>query len=243
MVVLPKGRSVRGSSTADIERLLKDDPRTSRDSFKSEGPQREVAIGYELAVAKFETTFDAWDACVSDGACKYRPNDPSHPTRGTRPVVHVSWNDITGEFLPWFNGKLGLSGPSAYRLLTEAEWEYAARAGTTTKFAFGDIVSTREARFYESHSVEVGSFAPNAFGLHDMHGNVAEWVQDCFDGDYAGAPVDGSAHIPRNCGSRIYRGGSWEDLPLFLRSAYRGIKDPKDRTGRGFRVARTLVAN
>ena len=76
-----------------------------------------------------------------------------------------------------------------------------------------------------------------------MHGNVPEWVQDCFDSDYGAAPVNGSAHIPRRCSSRMYRGGSWHDLPMFLRSAYRGVKDPKDRTGRGFRVARTLVAN
>jgi formylglycine-generating enzyme required for sulfatase activity len=241
MVALPNGRGVRGSSATDIARMRKDDPRAGPDIFKSETPQREVTIGYQLAVGKFEVTFDEWDACLADGACARRPEDPGNRARGARPVVHVSWIEISNEFLPWLNRKLGLSGASAYRLLTEAEWEYAARAGTSTKYAFGDIISTAQANFYGVHAVEVGSFAPNGFGLHDMHGNVAEWVQDCYVNGYDDAPVDGSAHSPSNCGSRIHRGGSWNDVPRFLRSAHRGVNDPKDRSGKGFRVARTLV--
>jgi formylglycine-generating enzyme required for sulfatase activity len=241
MVALPKGRGVRGSSAADIARLRKDNPRAEPDIFKSEAPQREIAIGYQLAVGKFEITFDEWDACLADGACTRRPEDPGNRTRGARPVVHVSWIEISDEFLPWLNRKLGLSGASAYRLLTEAEWEYAARAGTSTKYAFGDVISTAHANFYENHAIEVGSFAPNGFGLHDMHGNVAEWVQDCYENGYDHAPVDGSAHIPRNCGTRIHRGGSWNDVPRFVRSAHRGANDARDRSGKGFRVARTLT--
>jgi formylglycine-generating enzyme required for sulfatase activity len=241
MAALPTGRGLRGSSEADIARLRQDDPRADGSAYDSETPQREVTIGHPLAVGKFEVTFDEWEACLAEGACKRLPKDPSHPTRGARPVVHVSWTEINGEFLPWLNRKLGLSGASAYRLLTEAEWEYAARAGTPTKYAFGDILSTAQAKFYATHAVEVGSFPPNGFGLHDMHGNVAEWVQDCYESSYDKAPVDGSPHDPATCSSRVYRGGSWNDVPRFLRSAFRDPKDPKDGLGKGFRVARTLV--
>jgi formylglycine-generating enzyme required for sulfatase activity len=241
MVVLPTGRGLRGSSTADIARLRKDDPRAGPEIFREEIPQREVTIGYQLAVGKFEVTYDEWDACLADGGCMRRPEDPRDRDRGTKPVVHVSWIEISNEFLPWLNRKLGLSGASGYRLLTEAEWEYAARAGTSTKFAFGDIISTAQANFFEQHSVEVGSFAPNGFGLHDMHGNVPEWVQDCYENGYDNAPVDGSAYDPGNCSSRMHRGGAWNDVPRYVRSAHRGYSDPKDRNWKGFRVARTLV--
>jgi formylglycine-generating enzyme required for sulfatase activity len=241
MVALPKGRSLRGSSAADIARLRKDDPRARPEIFREEIPQREVTIGYQLAVGKFEVTYDEWDACLADGGCMRRPEHPGDRERGTRPVVHVSWIEISNEFLPWLNRKLGLSGASAYRLLTEAEWEYAARAGTSTKFAFGDLISNAQANFYGQQSVEVGSFAPNGFGLHDMHGNVPEWVQDCYANGYDDAPVDGSAYDPGNCSSRMHRGGAWNDVPRYVRSARRGYSDPKDRNWKGFRVARTLV--
>ena len=146
MVALPKGRGLRGSSAADMARLSKDDPQA--DSFRSETPQRQVTIGYQLAVGKFEVTFDEWDSCHADGGCTRRPEDPGNRARGARPVIHVSWIEASNEFLPWLNRKLGLSGASAYRLLTEAEWEYAARAGTSTKYAFGDIITTAQAIFY-----------------------------------------------------------------------------------------------
>ena len=123
MVALPKGGGVRGSSPADIARLLKNDPRAQPDWFKDETPQRVVTIAYQLAVGKFEVTFVAWNACVAEGGCTRRPADQSNLAHGARPVIGMSWNDITNEFLPWLNRKLGLSGASAYRLLTEAEWE------------------------------------------------------------------------------------------------------------------------
>ena len=239
MVVLPKGRGIRGSSAADMARLSKDDLQS--DTFRRETPQREVTIGYQLAVGKLEVTFDEWDSCLAEGGCARRPEDPGNRARGTRPVIHVSWIEASEEFLPWLNRKLGLSGDSAYRLLTEAEWEYAARAGTSTKYAFGDIISTAQANFAGEPPPKVGSFAPNGFGLHDMHGSVPEWVQDCYKHGYDGAPVDGSAHSPGNCTSRVHRGGAWNDVPVYVRSAHRGVSDPKDRNWKGFRVARTLV--
>lgn len=239
MVALPKGRGMRGSSTADMARLNKDDPQS--DSFLTETLQREVTIGYQLAVGKFEVTFDEWDSRLADRGCTRRPEDPGNRERGTRPVMHVSWIEVRDEFLPWLNRKLGFSGASAYRLLTEAEWEYAARAGTSTKYAFGDIISTARVNFYGERPPKVGSFAPNGFGLHDMHGSAPEWVQDCYTNGYDDVPVDGSAHSPENCTSRVHRGGAWNDVPVFVRSAHRGVSDPKDRNWKGFRVARTLV--
>ena len=239
MVALPRGRGMRGSSGADIARSSKDDPKG--EVYRSEVPQREVTIGYPLAVGKFEVTFDEWDTCLEDGGCKRRPEDPGNRARGARPVMHISWIEVSDEFLPWLNRRLGLSGANAYRLLTEAEWEFAARAGTTTKYAFGDIISTAQANFYGERPPEVGSFAPNGFGLHDMHGSVPEWVQDCYANGYDRAPVDGSAHEAANCTSRVHRGGAWNDVPVYVRSAHRGYSDPKDRNWKGFRVARTLA--
>jgi formylglycine-generating enzyme required for sulfatase activity len=238
MVVLPKGRVLRGSSAADMAQMRRDDPKG--EAYRDEIPQREVTIDYQLAAGRFEVTFEEWDACLADGGCTRRPEDPGNRARGRRPVFHVSWLDVTNEYLPWLNRKLGLSGANAYRLLTEAEWEYAARAGTTTKFAFGDIISTAQANFFAPEAIEVGSYPPNRFGLHDMHGNVAEWVQDCSKSDYAGVPVDGSSYVSHDC-SRIHRGGSWNNVPFYLRSASRNANDPRDRSGKGFRVARTLA--
>jgi formylglycine-generating enzyme required for sulfatase activity len=140
-------------------------------------------------------------------------------------------------------------------LLSEAEWEYAARAGTTTAFSTGRTITTDQANFdgnstydgsgkgvYRQKTIEVGSLnKPNAFGLHDMHGNVWEWVEDCYQDNYNGAPTDGSAKSSASCGSRVLRGGSWYSNPQILRSAFRLRFQPDDRNfSRGFRVARTL---
>ena len=150
--------------------------------------------------------------------------------RGKRPVINVSWDDITKEYLPWLSRKTG----KTYRLLTEAEWEYAARAGTMTPFSTGWRITTDEANFdgnstyggspkggLPAETVEVGSFPANAFGLHDMHGNVWEWVADCDTDTYMDAPSDGRAVTPGDCGQRVLRGGSWGTGPRFLRSASR----------------------
>lgn len=237
MVVVSAGEFLMGSPQDEAERS------------DSEGPQHRVSIGQALAIGKYEVTFGEWDACAADGGCKHKPRD-SGWGRDNRPVIDVSWEDATNEYLPWLSKKTG----QTYRLLTEAEWEYAARAGTETPFSTGATITTDQANFdgtstyggsakgaYRQRTLAVGSFPANAFGLYDMHGNVREWVQDCYAGTYSSAPSDGSA-VPDVPGcSRVLRGGSWIDSPRALRSAYRGQLQPGARfIYRGFRVLRTL---
>jgi formylglycine-generating enzyme required for sulfatase activity len=219
MVVLPAGSFTMGSNDYD-----------------SEMPPHTVTIQRPFAVGKFEVTFAEWDACVADGGCRHRPGDQGWG-RGRRPVIYVSWNDAK-EYVAWLSRKTG----KTYRLLSEAEWEYAARAGTTTRYAFGDTISESQAQFSAGKTVEVGSFPPNRFGLHDMHGNVWEWVEDSWHSDYNGAPLDGSMWTGGNMSLRVLRGGSWLYIdPGSLRSAIRSRYRPGIRDSVvGFRVARTL---
>jgi formylglycine-generating enzyme required for sulfatase activity len=182
-------------------------------------------------------TFAEWDACVAEAGCIFRPSDHG-VGRGRRPGANVSWDDVTTQIQPWLSRKAG----GVYRLLTEAEWEYAARAGTTTLTAFGDSITKSQALFAAPTAVEVGSFRPNAFGLYDMHGNEFEWVQDCWQQSYNGAPSDGSAWTKGQCQRRVLRSCSWicratDEAP---RSAARWPMD-RDARGFGFRVARALV--
>lgn len=216
-----------------------------------EGPLHWVTITKPFAVGVYEVTFDEWDACVSDGACDgYRPDDEGWG-RGRRPVINVSWEDAQ-MFVAWLTRKTG----KKYRLLSESEWEYVARAGSTTAFHTGVTISTSQANYdgnytygsgrrgeYRERTTPVGTFRANAYGLYDVHGNVQEWVQDCWHRGYVGAPVDGSAWDSEDCSSRVSRGGSWYDLPAYLRSEYRCGIDPEDRDDDGgFRVARELDA-
>ena len=177
-------------------------------------------------LGKYEVTFAQWDACVADGGCGgYRPNDRGWG-RGNRPVINVSWNDAQA-FIDWLNKRAG----GNYRLPTEAEWEYAVRAGSTTKYSWGNAIGHNRAncdgcgsQWDGKQSAPVGSFGANEWGLHDMHGNVWEWVQDCWNENYMGAPSDGSAWISGDCGQRVFRGGSWVEIAYgstYLRSAYR----------------------
>ena len=177
-------------------------------------------------LGKYEVTFDQWDACVADGGCGgYRPNDRGWG-RGNRPVINVSWNDAQA-FIDWLNKRAG----GNYRLPTEAEWEYAARAGSTTKYSWGNAIGHNRAncdgcgsQWDGKQTAPVSSFGANEWGLHDMHGNVWEWVQDCWNENYMGAPSDGSAWTSGDCGQRVFRGGSWVEIaygPTYLRSAYR----------------------
>jgi formylglycine-generating enzyme required for sulfatase activity len=156
-------------------------------------------------------------------------------------VAGITWYEITKEYLPWLSHRTGKS----YRLLSEAEWEYAARAGTTTRFSTGPIITRSQAHFRELKGpIEVGSFPPNPFGLYDMHGNVGEWVQDCWNADYLGAPTDGSAWTDGECNIRVVRGDAPHLPPLFHRSAARdGVGWTYHDLGQhyGFRVARTLT--
>jgi formylglycine-generating enzyme required for sulfatase activity len=155
----------------------------------------------------------------------------------------VTWHDAQ-QYVAWLSKMTG----KAYRLLTEAEWEYAARAGTTTAYFWGNDIGKGNAncagcgsQWDSQQTAPTGSFSPNSFGLHDMHGNVWEWVEDCYQRTYNGAPTAGSAWISDDCINRVVRGGSWIDRPPDLRSAYRGGYSPVTRDDSiGFRVGRTL---
>ena len=177
---------------------------------------------------------------MADGGCGgYRPDDEGWG-RGNRPVIHVSWEDAQ-LFLAWLNGKTS----GGYRLPSEAEWEYAVRAGSKTKYSWGDAIGSNRAncagcgsRWDNKKTAPVGSFPANAWGLHDMHGNVMEWVEDCWNDSYEGAPTDGSVWMDGECSRRVIRGGSWNSLPRFLRSALRYRYTRADRSNFwGFRLA------
>jgi formylglycine-generating enzyme required for sulfatase activity len=209
-------------------------------------PPHRVDITKPLAVGKFTVTFAEWDACVATGGCNHKPEDQGWG-RSTRPVINVSWEDAILEYLPWFSRKAG----KTYRLLTEAEWEYAARAGTTTTYFWGNDIGKNLAncdgcgnQWDGKQTAPVGSsFKPNAFGLFDMDGNVWQWVQDCWHDPYQGAPTDGSAWV-KSCpddSRRVLRGGSWRFDPKGLSAATRigGTFDIRD-VSVGFRSVRTL---
>ncbi len=224
MVVIPSGSFLMGS------------PEGEEGRYGDEGPQHRVTIRTPFAAGVYEVTFDEWDACAAAGGCDgYRPKDYGWG-RGRRPVIDVSWEDAQ-TYVRWLSRKTG----EEYRLLSEAEWEYAARAGTTTRYSFGDEITPSDANYGEE-TQPVGSYSVNGFGLYDMHGNVYEWVQDCYNDSYGGAPNNGEAWERGECSRRVLRGGSWLGRPGYLRSANR----LRDRSGYhdylyGFRVARTLA--
>ena len=249
MMVVPAGSFTMGSPSSEDGR---DD---------SEGPLRRVTIPAPLAVGKYEVTFGEWDACVAAGGCRsYRPDDEGWG-RGQHPVTNVSWEDAKA-YVDWLSRTTG----KRYRLLTEAEWEYAARAGTQTSRYWGD--STRkqcnhangfddsaknevdqvfwraaqcdDRSRYTSHS---GQFGESSFGLSDMLGNVREWVEDCWHHNYAGAPSDGSAWTSAgDCTQRVLRGGYWGNYPESLRAASRAKGGTEVRHhSNGIRVAREPV--
>jgi formylglycine-generating enzyme required for sulfatase activity len=230
MVVVPAGKFIMGSPPEEEGR---DD---------SEGTQHEVTIVKPFAVSKFEVTFDDWDACVAYGDCP-RVSDSSWG-RGRRPVINVTWDDAQ-HYVAWLSRMTG----RIYRLLSEAEWEYAARARTETAYPWGDEIGTNNAncngcgsQWDNKQTAPSGSFAANAFGLYDMPGNAWEWVEDCFHPNYSGAPEDGSAwRTGGDCTRRILRGASWYIRPDSLRSAHRGwLSSDYRNNDDGFRVRRTL---
>jgi formylglycine-generating enzyme required for sulfatase activity len=233
MVVVPAGSFMMGS------------PPTEKGRDAAEGPQHTVTIAKPFAVAKFQVTFDEWDTCVAYGDCPQGVGDGGFG-RGQRPVIFVTWDDAQ-RYAAWLSKMTG----KPYRLLTEAEYEYAARAGAQTAYPWGDDVGNNNANckacgseWDGSQTAPVGSFKPNAFGLHDMIGNAFEWVEDCVHGDYDGAPTDGSAWIEGgNCTYHIDRGGSWNFAADSLRSAFRDSSTTGQRIDNlGFRVGRTLIA-
>jgi formylglycine-generating enzyme required for sulfatase activity len=233
MIVVPPGRFMMGSPASETDRL------------DNEGPQHEVTIANPFAVSQFEVTWDEWDACVKYGDCPHIPD--STWGRETRPVINVTWEQAK-QYVAWFSAMTG----QPYRLLTEAEWEYAARAGTSSAYPWGNEIGNGNANCSgcgshwadEKKTAPVGSFPPNAFGLYDMNGNVWEWVEDFYQDNYNGAPSDGSVLITRDRINHVVRGGSWSvwQGPQSARSASRDnyAKD-QQRAMVGFRVARTLA--
>ena len=234
MVVLPAGVFTMGS------------PNTEEGRFDREGPRHSVRIESPLAVGVYEVTFAEWDACVRARGCEgYRPADEGWG-RGRRPVINVSWEDAQG-YVSWVSRETGES----YRLLSEAEWEHAARGGTTTARYWGEGVEgqclhangfdqsaaqTQRGRLSMAldesmrpvscsdgyaNNAPVGSYVPNAFGLYDVLGNVWEWTEDCWNENYRGAPPDGSAWEAGDCSRRLMRGGYRNAVPKALRSAQR----------------------
>ena len=205
-----------------------------------ERPVHSVTIE-PFRLGKYEVTFAQWESCVADGGCVgYTPDDYGWGGgRGNRPVIDVSWDDIQ-LFIDWLNARTG----GNFRLPTEAEWEYAARAGSTTLYSWGNSIGVNRAhcdgcRSWDEYGpAPVGSFSANAWGIHDMHGNVWEWVQDCSNYSYVGAPTDGSAWTSGDCSVRVRRGGSWYAAPRYLRSANRsGYARSYRNFTYGFRLA------
>ena len=234
MVVVPPGRFMMGSKDCE-----------GRDD---ERPRHEVTIPYAFAVGRFPVTYHEWDSARAAGAVGPKPPGEGWG-RGSHPVTHVKWQDAQA-YLVWLSGKTG----KPYRFLSEAEWEYACRAGTETAYSFGESVSKMRAQYAEEwrgstqSTAEVGSFAANAFGLYDMHGNVWEWCQDRWHESYARKPESlkqtGGAWTGGESRRRILRGGSWVSSRRHLRSAYRGRHGAENPDGYfGFRVARTLLAS
>ena len=237
MAVVPRGRFLMGDHSNQGE--------------AHEKPVHRVTIDYDLAVGRYEVTFAEWDACVRDGGCPEQPIDRGWG-RGRRPVINMSWNDAE-TYLAWLRVKTG----KPYRLLSEAEWEYAARAGTLSVYEFGndpkDLCASANgadagsafawrneacADGFPDQTAPVGSFEPNGFGLYDMHGNVWEWTADCWHANYRGAPKDGSAWA-RPCAApeRVLRGGGWSNKADELRSSHRYSYENVRVVFFGFRVA------
>ncbi len=286
MVVIPSGSFTMGSPASELG-----DNSYTDILFRLEAPTRVVSI-QQFAAGKFDITREQWAAFVSatnrptTGGCRWSglprapgsklwdPNPEAnwknhgYAQEDNHPVVCVTWNDAQ-DYVQWLSRKTGAN----YRLLTEAEWEYAARAGTSTPYPWGSTASHEYAN-YGTDTVAgvgfasgrdkwvttspVGAFPPNQFGLYDMHGNVLQWVEDCFSDSYSGLPTDGSAYktdvtlkmqAPQfswmngknSCSFRICRGGDAWDHPPLIRSASRNWADANNSTaGFGFRVAKTL---
>jgi formylglycine-generating enzyme required for sulfatase activity len=267
MVVVPAGSFNMGS------------PASEKGRYDDEGPQHRVTFAKPFAVGKFEVTvhqfaafvkdtdYDAGSECYSWNISKWEKRaglswrNPGFSQSESHPSACLNWHDAKA-YVEWLAKKTG----KQYRLLSEAEWEYAARAGTATRYYFGDNENTLcgygngpDQRAKQSipgargwtvvscddgyaYTAPVGTFSANDFGLHDVHGNVREWVEDCWNGKYSGVPTDGSARTAGECNRRVLRGGSWANYPRNLRSAIRD-RGPSDyrSDGNGLRVVRMLA--
>jgi formylglycine-generating enzyme required for sulfatase activity len=208
----------------------------------SEQPGHKVTLAKPFALGMYEVTVTEWRACVQGGGCTDMPRMAASVTDGT-PVHNVHWKDAAA-YATWLAKRTG----QKYRLPTEAEWEYAARGGTSGRFWWGEAVGVANANcedcggsYERSAPLPVGSFKPNPFGLYDMNGGVAEWVADCWNGNYRGAPADGSAWLQGDCRKRVLRGGSWRNDADSLSATTRLNYDVDVRyPAHGFRIARDL---
>jgi formylglycine-generating enzyme required for sulfatase activity len=257
MVSVPTGEFVMGSASSQLGHA------------RDETPSHRVSIRHRVAISHYPVTVSQFDTFVTVSG--YRPGEtcrvfeggnwvekpgwsyrnPGFPQDGDHPAVCINWNDAIA-YTNWLTARTG----KPYRLPSEAEWEYAARAGTTTAFWWGDTIGPGDANYDWSlvygqgrrgkmlqGTMPVKSFKPNPWQLYQVHGNVSEWVEDCWNASYDAAPTDGSAWLSGNCGRRILRGGSWGYDPKELRSSYReGVTQGYRNFNFGFRVARTLGA-
>lgn len=215
------------------------------------GPPHRVNIKKPFAIGRYEVKFNEWFACVRDQICRHKPHDHNWGTIG-RPVINVTWAQAKN-FTRWLTKKTG----NAYRLPSEAEWEYVARGGTTTQFWWGDKPGNKMANCRDcesrqcctakdhsccSHGTKpVGSFPANPYGVFDTAGNVFEWTEDCWNRDHKGAPRDGSARKEGDCRNRVIRGGSFYYFNKVARSYYRSKNPPGVKSyWLGFRVVREL---
>lgn len=227
MVVIPQGSFTMGSK-----------------EYPRERPEHLVTISYFFAAGKHEVTFDEWDACVQDGGCNgYSPGDAGWG-RGRRPAINISWDDAHA-YVSWLSKRTG----KLYRLLTESEWEYIARAGTATTYWWGNDLGNGQAncrdcgsRWDKNQTAPVGSFPPNKFGVCDTVGNVTEWVEDRWNANYDGAFADGRAREIGDPRRVVMRGGSWFNEERYQRSAHRNGDAPTVRNNKiGFRIATTIL--
>jgi len=226
MVVIPSGTFKMGSLKGK----------------KSERPVHTITIYQHLAAGRFEVTFEEWDACHREGGCSKKVHDRDWG-RQNRPVINVLYSDIQ-EYLTWIREKTS----SFYRLPSEAEWEYAARAGTTTEYWWGNEMKKGYANCRDCgtkwsgiKSAPVGSFKPNPWGLYDLHGNLLEYVEDCWTKNHGTVPKNALPYLKSNCRSRVIKGGAWYYLPKASRSAYRTKNDTRVFSYLiGFRVFREI---
>jgi formylglycine-generating enzyme required for sulfatase activity len=235
MVVVPKGSFTMGT------------PMTEVDRYKGEDPMHRVSFARPFAVGRFSITFDEWDACLADGGCDGNKGDDHGFGRGRMPAQGISF-DAAKSYLAWLSRKVGRT----YRLPSESEREYFTRAGTTTPFWFGKTISSMDASYTagtpyangprgvdSKAPAVVDSYAPNPFGLYQVHGNVQEWTEDCFNKRYTeDTPTDGAPWLEGDCTKHMVRGGLWNWSADKSRSGYRD--DGYFGSGYSFRVVRTL---
>ncbi len=223
LVVLPGGTFTMGSNSSD----------------PSEKPAHRVSISEPFAIGKYEVTVEQWEACVAAKACSSVNNNNGRPKN--TPVRDVSWDDAQ-QYVKWLSQVSG----KEYRLPTEAEWEFAARGGTSTRYWWGEQMLPGNANckacgepWSQEGPAPVGSFTANPYGLHDMNGSVWEWVSDCWHNSYKGAPTNGRSWDTPNCRDRVIRGGSWRDDASYMLSSTRFKYAASVRYSQnGFRVAR-----